>query len=90
MADMNDRAETETAVLDTLADVLAESTGDLRAQPVLAAHEWDSQASLEVLSQLERRLDITLDLRIYHGARTVEDLIDIVVAAGAKPAVGRH
>jgi acyl carrier protein len=90
MADMNDRTETETAVLDTLADVLDESAGDLRAQPVLAAHEWDSQASLEVLSQLERRLDITLDLRTYHGARTIEDLIDIVVAAGSKPAVGQH
>jgi len=70
----------DETVLNTLSDVLNETVGALRAQPVLAAHEWDSLASLEVLSQLESRLGVALDLRAYHDARTVEDLIELVAA----------
>ena len=74
----------DETVLNTLSDVLNETVGDLRAQPVLAAHEWDSLASLEVLSQLESRLGIALDLRAYHDARTVEDLIELVATLGRR------
>jgi acyl carrier protein len=88
---MNDPAQIEAVVLDTLSGVLNEPVGDLRAQPVLAVHEWDSLASLEVLSQLESQLGVTLDLRTYHAARTVEDLIGLVTDAVASQAtVGRH
>jgi acyl carrier protein len=83
MADPNDAAAVDAAVLNTLSEVLNESVSDLRAQPVLATHEWDSLASLEVLSQLESRLGVALDLRAYHDARTVEDLIDLVATAVA-------
>jgi acyl carrier protein len=71
----------EATVLDTLGEVLNESVGDLRAQPVLATHDWDSVVQLEVLAQLESRLGVTLDLRSYHGARTLEDLVELVAAA---------
>jgi acyl carrier protein len=88
---MTDMDGTASVVLNTLSEVLNEPVDDLRAQPVLAAHEWDSLASLEALAQLESRLAVTLDLRAYHAARTVDDLIDLVAAAAAtNAAVGRH
>ena len=91
MADMTDPASIEATVLYILCDVLNESVGDLLAQPVLAAHEWDSLASLEVLSQLESRLGVTLDLRPYHDVRTLDDLIDLVAAAvTSRTAAGRR
>jgi acyl carrier protein len=80
---MNDTASIEASVLTVLSEVLKESPGDLRAQPVLAAHEWDSVASLEALSQLESRFAVALDLRAYHAARTFEDLTDLVATAVA-------
>ena len=84
-------ASIEATVLNVLSDVLNESLGDLRAQPVLAAHEWDSLASLEVLSQLESRLGINLDLRRYHDVRTLDDLIDLVeTAVASRTAAGRR
>lgn len=73
----------EAGVLQVLGEVLKQTPDDLRAQPVLAVHDWDSMASLEALSQLESRFAVTLDLRTYHAARTVEDLTGLVVAAGA-------
>jgi acyl carrier protein len=85
---MTDTELVDSTVLGVLGEVLKESPGDLRAQPVLAAHDWDSLASLEVFSQLESRLGVTLDLRAYHGARTIEDLIELVMAA--KTAAGRR
>ncbi|HEV3357699.1 MAG TPA: phosphopantetheine-binding protein [Pseudonocardiaceae bacterium] len=86
MADMD---HVDDIVLSTLSEVLTEPVEDLLAQPVLAGHEWDSQLQLEALAQLEHRLGITLDLRTYHGARTVGDLIEIVATAvKATTAVG--
>jgi acyl carrier protein len=88
---MTDIDDTATVVLNTLCDVLKEPVDDLRARPVLAVHDWDSLASLEVLSQLESRLAVTLDLRAYHAARTVTDLIDLVATAAAtNAAIGRR
>jgi len=75
--------EIESAVLDILAEVLEESVEAVREQPVLAAHEWDSITSLLTLSQLESRFDISLDLRSYHAARTVGDLVDLIARAPA-------
>jgi len=79
-------ASIDTTVLDTVGEVLNEPVGNLRTRPVLAAYEWDSVASLEVLAQLESRLRVTLDLRTYHGARTLQDLVDLVAAAVAAKA----
>jgi acyl carrier protein len=78
---MTDQEPIEATVLLVLSDVLKESIGDLRARPVLATHDWDSMASLEALSQLENRLAVTLDLRAYHGARTITDLVDLIASS---------
>ena len=80
---MNDTASIGAIVVTVLSEVLKESPGDLRALPVLAAHEWDSVASLEVLSRLESRFAVTLDLRAYHAARTFQDLTELVATAVA-------
>jgi acyl carrier protein len=71
----------DTTVLEILADVLDEPADALTAHPVLAAHEWDSLASLEALAQIESRFGISLDLRSFHAARTVDDMVGLVEAA---------
>jgi len=88
---MTDMDDTASVVLNTLSEVLNKPIGELRAHPVLATHGWDSLASLEVLSQLESRLAVTLDLRDYHAAHTVTALIDLVAAAATtSAAAGRR
>jgi acyl carrier protein len=67
-------------VLAVLGDVLAEPVAALRARPLLGVHAWDSVASLEALVQLEQRLAVSLDLRRYHAARTVDDLVELIRA----------
>lgn len=87
---MSDPVSIEPTVLAVLADVLGEPAADLRAQPVLAAHDWDSVASLEVLAQLESRLGVVLDLRSYHRVRTLDDLVRLVeTVVTATPTAGR-
>ncbi|HET8641469.1 MAG TPA: phosphopantetheine-binding protein [Pseudonocardiaceae bacterium] len=91
MADLTAQATIEAAVLAVLRDVLDEPESELLAQPVLAAHEWDSLTSLETLSQLERRLGINLDLRRYHAVRDLDDLVELVATAVAsRTATGRR
>ncbi|MCC8250179.1 acyl carrier protein [Saccharothrix luteola] len=68
----------EQSVLEILAGALDVSVDVLRDEPVLARHEWDSISSLDALAQLENRLDVTLDLRAFHAARTVEDVVALV------------
>lgn len=70
--------DVEATVLDILSEALDESVEDLRSRRVLAAYEWDSITTLMTLSQLESRFGVTLDLRSYHAARTVDDLVDLV------------
>ena len=72
-------ASVEATILDILGDALEEPVDSLRANPVLAAHEWDSLTSLLTLSQLERNFGVTLDLRAYHAARTVGDLVSLIL-----------
>jgi acyl carrier protein len=91
MADMKDDVPIEAIVVEALGDVLHEPEADLRARPILATHEWDSLAQLEVLAQVENRTGATLDLRAYHEVRTVADLVDLVTAAVAtRSAAVRH
>lgn len=78
---MSDSASVEQTVLGILSGVLDETVEDLRARPVLASHEWDSISSLDALSQLESTLDVTLDLRAFHAARTVDDIVALVTPA---------
>jgi acyl carrier protein len=70
--------EVEETVLDILSEALDEPVEGLRTQRVLALYEWDSITTLLTLSQLEARFGITLDLRSYHAARTVDDLVNLV------------
>jgi len=76
----------ETAVLRIAAEVLNEPAAAFHAQPVLAAHNWDSLVSLEAFAQLEGDFGVRLDLRAFHACRTVGDLAalvaDAVTAAG--------
>jgi hypothetical protein len=51
------------------------------ALPDPTVHDWDSIASLEAPVQVEDRLGVTFDLRTYHDAPDVDDLIDPVLAA---------
>jgi len=78
---MSDAASVAETVLDILSGVLDETPDDLRARPVLASYEWDSISSLDALSQLESKLDVTLDLRAFHAARTVDDIVALVKPA---------
>jgi acyl carrier protein len=68
----------EETVIGILADVLGESPDGLHNETILTAHGWDSLASLEALAQLENRLNIALDLRSFHAARTVGDMVELV------------
>lgn len=72
---MSEPAKVRTTVLEVLSDALNEPVAALVAQPVIAAHAWDSMTSLEVLAQLESRLGVEVDLRSYHAVRTVDELI---------------
>jgi acyl carrier protein len=76
---MSDLAATRLAVLESLGEVLDTSLDELRENPVLATHAWDSLSSLEALSLLEQRLGIEFDLRTFHSARTVDDLVHLVL-----------
>jgi acyl carrier protein len=84
---VTEAAAVEDIVLDVLSDVLHESVDGLREQPILAVYEWDSLSSLEALSQLESRLQISLDLRSYQAVRTVADLVELVSRMPARTAL---
>jgi acyl carrier protein len=84
---VTEAATVEDTVLDVLSDVLHEPVDGLRQQPILAVYEWDSLSSLEALSQLESRLQISLDLRSYQAVRTVADLVELVSAMPARTAL---
>ena len=76
---MRDAALVEATVLDILSETLDESVDNLRTHRVLAVYEWDSITSLLSLAQLESQFGVTLDLRSYHAARTVDDLVQLIV-----------
>ncbi|MBE1533914.1 acyl carrier protein [Actinomadura algeriensis] len=78
-----DPASIEERVVEIVAEVLGLATAEVGPETVLAAHAWDSIASLEALAQLEARLRVTLDLRVFHGVRTVGDLVAAVAADDA-------
>lgn len=74
-------ADLGETVLAVIGDVLNQPAGTLRDQPVLAAYDWDSLASLEALAQLEGRFAIRLDLLDFHAARVVDDVTALVAEA---------
>ncbi|MFG2095448.1 phosphopantetheine-binding protein [Streptomyces sp. NPDC048612] len=76
---MSELAATRLAVLETLGQVLETPVDDLRANPVLASHAWDSLRSLEALTLLEGRLGVDFDLRSFNAARTVDDLVHLII-----------
>ncbi|WP_433649994.1 acyl carrier protein [Micromonospora zamorensis] len=84
---MNDRETIAHRVRRIVAEVLDEPLRAFTDNPTLAAHRWDSIASLEALAQLESEFGVTLDLRSFHAARTVDDMVDLV--AGSRPAPTR-
>jgi acyl carrier protein len=70
----------EPTVLETLSQVLNVSVDELKAEPTLAAHDWDSFSSLETLAQLEGKLGLRFDLREFNSAHTVDDLVSLVAS----------
>ncbi len=82
---MNEREEIANGVRRIVAEVLDEPVGALDENPILAAHEWDSLASLEALAQLESEFAVSLDLRSFHAARTVDDMVDLVAQSRPAP-----
>jgi acyl carrier protein len=77
---MSDTAQIGTTVHQIVCDVLGQTPEELGREEVLAAHGWDSIASLEALAMLESEFEITLDLRSFHAAHTVTRLIDLVAS----------
>ena len=78
-------SEKSGVVIDVLAEVLEVPADTLTADTALGEMEnWDSMAALETLTQLESRLGIRLDLRSYHTARTVGDLVELAQAVPAR------
>lgn len=71
----------KSAVCETLSDVLSLSAEELGDETVLAAHGWDSLVSLEALAQFEAQFHISLDLRLFHGAHTVRQMIQLIEKA---------
>jgi hypothetical protein len=78
---MSDRDSIEAAIVDILGGVLDKPATTLRGHPVLAAYGWNSLASLEAFARMERHLQVTLDLHQYHEARTIDDLVGLVMSA---------
>jgi len=72
---MTTSTSVEQTVLDVLSQILDTTADELRAQPALASHDWDSFSSLEALAQLESALGVRVDLRSFNAAVTVHDVI---------------
>jgi len=87
---MSEPTEVQQTVLAILSDVLRVPADDLRRQPVLASYQWDSLAMLEALAQLEGSLGVSLDLRFYQQARTVEDLLALIADTRAGTPAGQR
>jgi acyl carrier protein len=87
---MSEPTEVQQTVLTILSDVLRVSVDDLRQHPVLAAYQWDSLSMLEALAQLESSLGVSLDLRYYQQARTVDDLLSLIAESSAGTPAGQR
>jgi len=87
---MSEQTEVQQTVLTILSDVLRVSEEDLRQQPVLASYQWDSLAMLEALAQLESSLGVSLDLRFYQQARTVDDLLALIAESSTGTPAGQR
>ncbi len=81
---MTDTVPAETQVIRILGEILEVSADELRAQPTLAVHQWDSLSSLEALCQLESQFAIRLDLRVFSASRTVGDLVALISATAPR------
>ena len=78
---MRDRSSIEVGLVNMLSEVMGTTPDELRETPVLAAHPWDSLTNLEALVQVETLWKVSLDLRAYLGARTVDELVELIVSA---------
>jgi acyl carrier protein len=87
---MSNPVSVEVTIVSILSEVLEQPEEDLREYPILAAYHWDSLRLLEALAHMESQLGITLDLRSYQAARTVDDLVELVQDAAAKTPTGQR
>ncbi|MBI3688918.1 MAG: acyl carrier protein [Actinobacteria bacterium] len=63
-------------LLEEVTGVPAENLDD--ATRFESLHPWTSLSALQLLTALEDRLDIRLDLRAYLSATTVRDVVSLV------------
>ncbi|MEU6162842.1 acyl carrier protein [Streptomyces tanashiensis] len=73
----------EQRVLEVVARVLTISAEQLRAEPSLSAHGWTSLAAMETFVALEEEFRAILDMSALARARSIEDLVKLVIDAGA-------
>ncbi|GGO10731.1 hypothetical protein GCM10010116_21550 [Microbispora rosea subsp. aerata] len=77
---MSNPDDIEAAVHKIICEILGKTPDELGRQEPLAAHGWDSLASLEGLAVLESELGVTLDLRAFHAAHTVRHMAELVAS----------
>ncbi|MEF9904744.1 acyl carrier protein [Streptomyces sp. P9-A2] len=75
---MNDPVSIEETVTDIIADVLGADPADVPPDTALAALGWDSMNSMEALLRLEKRFAVGLDLRSFHDAHTVAEMVALI------------
>ncbi|MFE5816150.1 acyl carrier protein [Streptomyces sp. NPDC056479] len=75
---MSDSVSIEESVREIIADVLGADPADIPADTALAALGWDSMNSMEALVRLEKQFAVDLDLRSFHAAYTVTDMVALV------------
>ncbi|MFE7446032.1 acyl carrier protein [Streptomyces chartreusis] len=75
---MSETGSIEESVREIIADVLGTDPTDIPADQALAALGWDSMNSMEALVRLEKQFSVDLDLRSFHAAYTVTDMVALV------------
>ena len=75
---MSETGSIEESVREIIADVLGADPADIPADQALAAPGWDSMNSMEALVRLEKQFSVDLDLRSFHAAYTVTDMVALV------------
>ncbi|KOX05180.1 MULTISPECIES: acyl carrier protein [unclassified Streptomyces] len=75
---MSESDSIEESVTEIIADVLGADPADIPADAALAALGWDSMNSMEALVRLEKECAVSLDLRSFHAAYTVTEMVALI------------
>ncbi|MFJ9003814.1 acyl carrier protein [Streptomyces canus] len=75
---MSESDSIEESVTEVIADVLGAEPAEIPEDTALAALGWDSMNSMEALVRLEKQFDVSLDLRSFHAAYTVAEMVALI------------